>query len=161
MRLARLAVGFLFAALLLPAVAGMYKIVGPDGRVSYADTPPADAKSARVSEFKVKSYSGPAVAGSLAALPDWQAILRRPLAEQGARRGGVVMFSAAWCGYCQRAKRYMDAKGVAYDEIDIDKDARGKEEHQRLGARGVPFFVVGSKTLAGFSEAALDKLLRQ
>ena len=32
----------------------------------------------------------------------------------------VVMYAADWCGYCARARRLLDAKGVQYEEIDVD-----------------------------------------
>ncbi|MBI4986988.1 MAG: glutaredoxin family protein [Rhodocyclales bacterium] len=142
-----------------PALGDMYKIVGADGKVSYADAPPADQKSAKVAAFKVKSYAGAAVVGSLKAQPDWAAILRRPI-DVAVPRAGIVMFSTETCGFCKKAKRYMDAKGLSYSEIDVDKDARGHEEYRRLGGNGVPFFVVAGKTMTGFSESAFEKLLK-
>lgn len=35
--------------------------------------------------------------------------------------GTVTMFSTTWCGYCRRLKSQMDREGVAYTEIDIEK----------------------------------------
>jgi len=32
----------------------------------------------------------------------------------------IVMYAADWCGYCARARRLLDAKGVAVEEIDVE-----------------------------------------
>jgi glutaredoxin len=139
------------------AVAGAYKIVGADGKVSYADSPPADERGAKVSE--IKTYAGPPQIGTAAAKPDWTTILRRQAANAGSASAHLVMFSTPTCGYCRKAKQYMGASGIGYTEIDIQSDAAGRQEFARLGGRGVPFFVLGEKTMAGFSEASLDRLL--
>ena len=33
----------------------------------------------------------------------------------------VKMFTTTWCGYCKGTKRYLDSKGVTYEEIDIEQ----------------------------------------
>src|SRR5690606_33509413 len=38
----------------------------------------------------------------------------------------VVMYAAGWCPYCARARQLLAAKGVAFEEIDVD--ATGREE---------------------------------
>jgi mycoredoxin len=34
----------------------------------------------------------------------------------------VTMYSTTWCGYCRRLKLQMDQAGIAYKEIDIERD---------------------------------------
>lgn len=34
----------------------------------------------------------------------------------------VTMYSTRWCGYCRRLKTLLDREGVAYDEVDIERD---------------------------------------
>jgi mycoredoxin len=36
--------------------------------------------------------------------------------------GTITMYSTTWCGYCRRLKSQLDAKGVAYTEIDIEQE---------------------------------------
>jgi glutaredoxin len=154
----------ILAALLLfvaqAATAELFKIVGPDGKVTYADKPPFDAKTAKITEIKVESYNGPPQINPTAAKPDWAAILKRPLYGQQASAAGLVMYSAEWCGPCKRAKKYMDAKGIAYVALDIDKNPEDKAECNRLGGGGIPLFLKGTKTMKGFSEAKLDSFLK-
>jgi mycoredoxin len=32
------------------------------------------------------------------------------------------MYSTIWCGYCRRLKLQMDQAGIAYREVDIERD---------------------------------------
>ncbi len=34
----------------------------------------------------------------------------------------VTMYSTTWCGYCRRLKLQLDQAGIAYDEVDIERD---------------------------------------
>jgi mycoredoxin len=35
----------------------------------------------------------------------------------------LTMYSTTWCGYCRRLKIQLDAAGVTYDEVNIERDA--------------------------------------
>lgn len=37
--------------------------------------------------------------------------------------GTVTMYSTTWCGYCRRLSSQMDREGIAYDVVDIERDA--------------------------------------
>jgi mycoredoxin len=34
----------------------------------------------------------------------------------------VTMYSTPWCGYCRRLKSQMEREGIAYTEVDIERD---------------------------------------
>ncbi|MEC5386226.1 glutaredoxin domain-containing protein [Uliginosibacterium sp. H3] len=139
------------------AEAAVYKVIGKDGKVIYTDEPPADGTNAR--ELRVQSYSGPAQQGKLSAQEDWQAILKRPAASNSAPPP-VVMYSTDWCGYCKQARQYMRAKNIAFSDRDVEKDKSAQAQYAKLGGRGVPYFVIGRLTLAGFSQDSFDATLR-
>ena len=80
----------------------------------------------------------------------------------------VDIYTKFGCGYCFRAKRLLDEKGVAYNEFDITMGGPKREEMiQRAPmARTVPqifideFHVGGSDDLAALErEGKLDALL--
>jgi mycoredoxin len=50
------------------------------------------------------------------------------------------MYSTPWCGDCRRAKRVFEQHGVAYTEIDIERDPTAAERVARIngGMRSVP-----------------------
>lgn len=58
----------------------------------------------------------------------------------------VEIYTRPFCGYCAMAKRLLESKGVAYEEIDLSREpARHAEMVERAGgARTVPqIFVDG------------------
>jgi glutaredoxin 3 len=80
----------------------------------------------------------------------------------------VVMYSTAFCGYCQRAKSLLDRKGVAVTEIKVDENPEDRDTMLKRsgGRRTVPQIFIGEKHVGGFDELAalerageLDRLL--
>jgi glutaredoxin 3 len=70
----------------------------------------------------------------------------------------VLMYSADWCGYCARARRLLDAKGIAYEEIDVDVVAGASQEMQaRTGCTSIPQIFINGEHIGGSDELqALD-----
>jgi glutaredoxin len=61
------------------------------------------------------------------------------------------MYSLAECPTCERARREMDAEGIAYEERRVDANATYQQDVLRLTLqRTVPVFVKGSRTVIGF-----------
>ncbi len=72
----------------------------------------------------------------------------------------VLMYSTAFCGYCQRARNLLERKGVAVQEIKVDEDAREREMMMRRsgGRRTVPQIFIGERYVGGYDDlAALDR----
>ena len=80
----------------------------------------------------------------------------------------VVMYGADWCGYCARARALLEAKGVAYEEIDTDLVPGARQEAQaRSGQSTIPQIFIGDQSIGGADELAaleadgrLDSLLK-
>jgi glutaredoxin 3 len=82
----------------------------------------------------------------------------------------IVMYSTAWCGYCQRARNLFERKGAAFREIKIDEDAQQRDVmlQKSGGRRTVPQIFIGERHVGGYDDLAaldrageLDKLLAQ
>jgi glutaredoxin 3 len=77
------------------------------------------------------------------------------------------MYVTTYCGYCRRAERLLQAKGVAYEEIDVTGDEVARDELvARTRWRTVPVIFVRGKLVGGYDELAalnrsgeLDRLL--
>ena len=72
----------------------------------------------------------------------------------------VVMYSTAFCGYCQRARKLFERKGAAVREIKIDEDAteRALMLKKSGGRRTVPQIFIGERHVGGYDElAALER----
>lgn len=71
----------------------------------------------------------------------------------------VTIYTASYCPYCVRAKKLLDGKQIAYEEID----AEGNDELrawlvEKTGQQTVPQIFVGDRSLGGFSDVdALDR----
>ncbi len=62
------------------------------------------------------------------------------------RRSGtpaLTVYSASWCGYCRRLLRQLDAMGVRYHRVDVDRSAVASAYVETLnnGDRIVPTVV--------------------
>lgn len=55
----------------------------------------------------------------------------------------ITIFTSNTCAYCQMVKKYLGAKGMTYDEVNIDEHPhRQAEAMQMSGATTVPVTVV-------------------
>ena len=62
----------------------------------------------------------------------------------------VVMYTTGWCPYCDRARRLLTAKNVAFEEIDVESAPEKRAEmQQRSGRRTVPQIFIGETHVGG------------
>ena len=60
------------------------------------------------------------------------------------------MYSTTWCGYCHRLKAQMTREGIAWTEVDIDKDPAAADLVMGIngGNQTVPTVTFGDGTAA-------------
>jgi glutaredoxin len=151
----RVAILLLFCAwaTTAPIAQTLYKSVGPDGKIVYGDRPPAEGRNEKTMKFEsLPSSALPASASSyveqLRRLQAASPVVTPP--------SGVVLYSAAWCGYCRGAKAYLASKGIAYQDIDVETKS-GMAAFAQAGGRGsIPLLVAGGQRAQGFTPAAYD-----
>jgi glutaredoxin len=68
----------------------------------------------------------------------------------------VIMYATQTCGYCVRARAWLEARNVAWDERDIERSESAHKEWTALGGVGTPVIVINGKAFTGFAEASLD-----
>jgi glutaredoxin-like YruB-family protein len=73
----------------------------------------------------------------------------------------VVIYTTSWCGYCRKAMAHLDAKGIDYENKDIEADSDAEAEYLEKsgGRRGVPLIDVGGQIMQGYSRERLDQML--
>ena len=55
----------------------------------------------------------------------------------------VQLYATSWCRDCRAAKQFLNEHGVAYTEIDVDRNpAAAAEILSRVGKRAVPQLVI-------------------
>ena len=71
-------------------------------------------------------------------------------AEVDSAMADLTMYTTAWCGFCRRLKLQLDEAGIAYREIDIerDPDAARFVEGVNGGNQTVPTVIYPDETTA-------------
>ena len=71
----------------------------------------------------------------------------------------VRMYTTGMCPFCTMAKRLLQQKGVAIDEVRVDTDTTQRDEMMRItGRRTVPQIFVGETHVGGYDElSSLDR----
>jgi glutaredoxin-like YruB-family protein len=77
----------------------------------------------------------------------------------------VMIYSTSWCVYCKAEKSFLDEKGVAYQEVNVEEDEAAAQEMVAVsGQMGVPVTVIthddGEKSvMVGFDQDHLTSEL--
>jgi glutaredoxin 3 len=71
----------------------------------------------------------------------------------------VVVYSASFCPFCVRAKGLLEARGIAYEEVDVAADPAVRARvMSQTGRRTVPQIFIDGAPIGGFEElVALDR----
>jgi glutaredoxin len=124
-----------------PALA-QYKIVGPDGRVTYTDRAPTEA-GARAQPLG-RNGSAPDAASTNPPLP-------AELQRVGARFP-VTLYSSRECAPCDSGRQLLQQRGVPFAERQVLSVEDVGALERLTGTRSLPALTVGGQTLRGFSE---------
>ncbi|HEX2127300.1 MAG TPA: glutaredoxin domain-containing protein [Thermoleophilaceae bacterium] len=66
---------------------------------------------------------------------------------------GVTVYTTEPCGFCRQAKALLQARGVAYREVNLSKDPDGRADLAAItGQMTFPQIVVGRRSIGGFRE---------
>lgn len=146
--------------LALPVSTGadtVYKIIGPDGEISYSDKPPAARARADTLEFR-NLPSSPLPTEVLRFREQLEKSAQgRINAVRAPRTSDVALFTASWCGHCKRAKAHLASAQVSYLEYDIESVEGMRAFIGAGGSRSVPLLVAGDQRVQGYSVAAYDR----
>lgn len=79
----------------------------------------------------------------------------------------IVIYTTTYCPYCAAAKALLRSKKVAFEEIDVTRNAEGRAEMEALsGRRTVPQIFIDGRPIGGYDDARrldaggeLDRLL--
>ena len=153
--LRRCGAAVLLLAAALPASA-LYKVVGPDGKVTYTDRPPPATAAApsRVTPLAPTPAAGSAPPASDTALQNLPAELR-----QAATRYPVTLYVIPNCAPCDTARSLLRQRGVPYIEKMIATEDDAQALQRLAGTRNAPTLTLGSQPLEGLSPDAWNAYL--
>lgn len=73
--------------------------------------------------------------------------------------GKVVLYATNWCPYCEKTRALLAAKGIPYQEMNIETSAEAQRQYLRLAANGVPVLVVAGEVVRGYNQKKMEVLL--
>lgn len=74
----------------------------------------------------------------------------------------VRVYSTEQCPYCHMAKDYLEAKGVAFEDVNVGEDREAAQEMiDKSGQMGVPVLDVGGEIIVGFDVPRIDAALEK
>ncbi|MFT3776694.1 MAG: glutaredoxin family protein [Ottowia sp.] len=120
------------------AQAQVYRNVGPDGRVTYSDQPPAAG---------ARAAGGSAAAGgesSGGALP-YQL-------NQTAQRYPVTLYSSKDCAGCNAGRNLLVNRGIPFTEKTVESNDDLAALQRLAGGTSLPVVTIGQQRLTGFSD---------
>ena len=126
------------------AHAQLYKSVGPDGRVTYSDTPPSAAK-------QLETRPLPSGSAASAALPYALA--------QVAKAHPVTLYTSDKCEPCASGRNLLAARGVPYAEKTVNSNDDVAALRAAGGQVQLPLLTVGRSKEEGFEEGAWHAVL--
>lgn len=150
---------------------GFYKIVEPNGTVRFvsnlSEVPTeqrGDAERLALAPSKSKSKPPRRAPPRRSAQQLAAAEAAAPPAAIAPSSGPheVVLYTTSWCGWCDKTRAWLDAKGVEYVDKDVERDEDAALEMRELtgGDGGVPIVVIDGQVIRGFDQARMRKLLR-
>src|SRR5450830_1687637 len=138
------------AALLLAAglaqAQTIYRVVGPDGKVTFSDKPPVAAANVSTTEAggKAMGTSGPALPFEL---------------RQVGSKYPVTLYTSSNCAPCGSGRALLSSRGVPFAEKTVTT-AEDSEALQRIsGESSLPFLTIGSQQIKGFADSEWTQFL--
>lgn len=113
----------------------LYKVVGPDGKVTYTDRPPTDQASQSIKSNGVISASG--------SLPFEL--------RQISAKFPVTLYAAKACAPCDQGRNLLRQRGVPFTEKKVDTAAAAAALERLEGTQQVPVLRVGQQQIQGYS----------
>lgn len=125
----------------------VYRIVGPDGKITFSDQPPPAASAAKVTSGTGNSGGGVATSSLPFEL------------RQVASKYPVTLYTGDNCGPCLSARSLLITRGVPFTEKTV-LTAEDSQALQRLsGENSLPFATIGGQQLKGFADTEWTQFL--
>lgn len=125
----------------------VYRIVAPDGKVTFSDKPPANAEQGKIAA----TGTGASAAASGSTLPFEL--------RQIASKYPVTLYTAPDCGPCASGRALLGSRGIPFAERTVSSN-EDIAALQRLGGESaLPFLTIGAQRLKGYSDAEWTQYL--
>jgi len=123
----------------------LYKVVGPDGKVTYTDRPPADAQA----RTEAVSPSGSVVGGTVLPFAIRQVVQRFP----------VTLYTGNNCQPCDAGRALLMTRGVPFIERTVNTPEDVQALRRAEQTDGLPLLRVGGQQIPGFAASEWNSYL--
>ena len=83
-----------------------------------------------------------------------------PLEERAAQHE-VVVYTTSWCGWCRKTLKFLDQRGVPFENRDIEADRSWRRElREKTGSTSVPVVEIDGQIIRGYDPERMAQLLR-
>ncbi len=127
----------------------VYKIVGPDGKVTFSDKPPASADKGKVAAPGSLASGGGAAGGSELPYELRQVASKYP----------VTLYTSTPCGPCDTGRALLKSRGIPFNERTISTPEDQAALERLAGDSSLPFTTIGGQKLRGFSDVEWTQYL--
>ena len=128
----------------------LYKVVGPDGKVSYTDRPPT-ASNDKISTVKP--------GGGSAAADSTNSTLPTALRQVASKFPVVLYVSTPDCDPCNTARSFLKQRGIPYAERSVATTEDAEAFKRIAGTNDVPALTIGAQVLRGYSSTEWTQYL--
>ena len=126
----------------------IYRIVGPDGRVTFSDKTPAAGEKATLMPSDKRTAAETAAVSNL------------PFAlQQLAGRYPVTLYTTNQCPPCDNGRALLARRGIPFVERTVNTPQDGEALKRLGGESSLPFLTIGTQHLQGFSDVAWGEFL--
>lgn len=124
----------------------IYRVVGPDGKVTFSDKPPVAAANVTTTDAggKAMGIGGPALPFELR-----QVVSKYP----------VTLYTSSNCAPCGSGRTLLSGRGIPFTERTVTT-AEDTDALQRIsGENSLPFLTIGGQQIKGFSDSEWTQFL--
>lgn len=126
----------------------VYRIVGPDGKVTFSDKPPANAQQGKVSTTGVGAAAAASSNGNL------------PFElRQVATKYPVILYTADKCAPCDTGRSMLTSRGIPFNERTVITNEDRAALQRLTGDTSLPYLTVGGQRIRGYSDSEWTQYL--
>lgn len=124
----------------------VYRIVGPDGKITFSDKPPISGE-----KVTATGSNGKPVELGAAAMPFEL--------RQIVNRYPVTLYTATNCSPCGSGRALLSGRGVPFTERTVNTSEDGEALQRLSGENSLPFLTIGGQKIKGFSDTEWTQFL--
>ena len=136
------------ATFALPAQAQqVFRIVGPDGKVTFSDKPPLESSAKVAPVVRMPAAGATASAGLPFEL------------QQIASKYPVTLYTSNDCSPCAAGRAYLTGRGIPFAERTVVTTEDVQALQRIAGEKSMPLLTVGGQKLKGYSNSEWSQFL--